>query len=598
MHFWNNKKVKKLASLRRVFAAALEEHKNHVHDNEARAFYDTESTQGIIQVLKEADFEIFLRSTLGGERDLAYAARSMQCTAKFLLWSHMQCKGTSLLPVNTLLWLKEVIKKEYKSLLSYSNHLVTQLARKPSTVKNHVLEIINCCEWYTYYAPGEARLRVEALAGIKHVSRAIQRSQRKKQKGSRVHVTMASKVKDRRMPPGGLAQLQAVVEARMTWALNTYTENIDKQTFTSFMCLLYAALYVFSVQGRQSGVMDMTYQQGWELLRRGYSNSTQFKTASKWQLQPVTLSELSMKLLAMYLRHIRPWVERTKPRRQDPLWLDFDGEAEKHIGKRVSEFFRKSLGLHITTTAIRSLVETTMDSMFRRGEISNEEKAAVHKINGHTSIVAEDYYVQQDRANDVFHARQAFTRLSNLGGSTTSANARNLSTARSDTAEDDYYGGNEDYDAAVEEEYAALPLQANSGSSSSMTVGPTANGALPLPLPLLPQLPHQDQFAAMAGQWQQHDELVEADWGTAHPDYGRTQRARWTEAEITYIGRFVDHLQATNPYTTTVMAQCLRRINADPEALPIFHAIHTLDSARLRNGYRIYMKRKHEAAQA
>lgn len=578
----NPKAVKKLNKIfASQIAAAADKASQHDDTTETSARYDKASTQRIVEVLTAAEFEAFLLSTLGGERDKEYAERSMRCTARFLQWSHDKLKGAPLATEDTLRWLKTVIKKEFKVLLSYTNHLVAHLARTPSTVKNHVLEIINCCEWYTYYAPGDSRMNLEALAGIKHVAKAVRRSQHRKQKRKRSHATMASEVKDRRMPAGGLAQLQAAVEARMTWALNMCTDNIDKQTYSTFMCLLYAALYVFSVQGRQSGVMDMTYRQGFELLRRGYSNSAQFKTAAKWQLQPVTLSELAMKLLALYLQHIRPQVERGAPCDDDPLWLNCYGHAELKIGKRVSEFFRKSLQLHITTTAIRSLVETTMDAMHRRGEISNEEKFAVHKINGHTSGVAQDYYVQQDRANDVFHARQAFARLGG-GSSSTFDEPRNHSSKSS--ADGDYYEGNDDYEVAIEEEYADPE---NSGSGSGIIN--SGSGTLPLPLPLLPMLPHQEEYAGMVANWQQNDDLAAADWGTAHPDYGKTKRARWTKEEVSYIGRFCDNFLANNPYSNTVVAQCLHHINEDPAALPIFHAIHTFDSGRLRNGYRIYM---------
>lgn len=575
----NPKPVKKL---KRIFAkiASVE-----VDLEETTARYTKESTARIVGVLQAAEFEAFLLSTLGGERNKEYAERSMRCTARFLQWSHYSIKNAPLPEEDALAWLSTVIKKEYKVLLSYSNHLVAQLSRTPSTVKNHILEIINCCEWFTFYAPGDSRLNIEALAGIKHVAKAVRRSQRRKQKRTRSHSTMASEVNDRRMPAGGLAQLQAAVEARMTWALNMCSENIDKQTFKTFMCLLYAALYVFSVQGRQSGVMDMTYQQGWELLRRGYSTSTQFKTASKWQLQPVTLSEVSMRLLSLYLQHIRPQLERSIPCDTDPLWLDFEGQPEKQIGKRVSEFFRKSLGLHITTTSIRSLIETTMDSMYRRGEISNEEKTAVHTINGHSSSVAKDYYVQVERASDVYHARQAFSRLT--GGSS------------SGSALNDYYAGNEDFNAAVEEEYAAdLPIYPDNNNTSS---GAAAHGPgspphhlpLPLPLPLPAQAP-QVTFTGLVANWQQHDAFVPADWGSAHPDYGKTTRARWTDDEVNYIGRFCENLSVTNPYANTVVAQCLHRIKQDPAALSIFHEIHVLDSGRLRNGYRIYQARRAE----
>lgn len=71
---------------------------------------------------------------------------------------------------------------------------------------------------------------------------------------------MASRIADRRLPEQGIAGLQAVVLSEMD-KYRVYRRLNQRQliavvledVYTSFMCLLYAAIYVFVVQGRLSG---------------------------------------------------------------------------------------------------------------------------------------------------------------------------------------------------------------------------------------------------------------------------------------------------------------------------------------------------------
>jgi len=66
------------------------------------------------------------------------------------------------------------------------------------------------------------------------------------------------------------------------------------------------------------------------------------------------------------------------------------------------------MGIRITTTGIRSLVESAASDKLYRGEITFAQRDAVTNINGHSSQTARDYYVQRTLEADVARATEVF----------------------------------------------------------------------------------------------------------------------------------------------------------------------------------------------
>jgi len=500
-------------------------------------------------VLTAAGYNDYLEQVQSeGERKPECVRRAVRIAADFLHHAHVEYFGVPIAGEEQVLpWLRKVIKKEYRLLQGYVKHLAEDRQCKPSTIRNYLLFIDKCCRWYVLFCPQARNMKLSALTRMKDVSAVLLRALARKEKMARAGVSLAAKVRDRRMPAGGLCELQGRVDAQIDWAKEITKQRMSKEEYKAFMELMYAALYVHSVQGRQSGVMDMKYKQAAELLVRGYSNSSKFKTCAKWKYQPVTLSETTYLLLQLYVQRVRPQVWHEGITGDDPLWLDFDGEAERKLGLRVTRFFRKTAGLHITTTAIRSLVETAMHAGFRQGRITQQEMQSVQAINGHSSQVTEDYYVQEDRAQDVSHARTAFQRCV----------------------------GQQHQPAP----YLEQPLP-----------GVGAPAAVPPADP--PAVPHVPQFSA----WATTEPLVAANWGSAHPSYGvACKKAVWSDAEVRYIGNWCDqHPPAPGGQIQNLVAMCLRHIKTDPVALSIFHEHHVLDNGRLRHGYRKYLQQMEE----
>ena len=86
-----------------------------------------------------------------------------------------------------------------------------------------------------------------------------------------------------------------------------------------------------------------------------------------------------------------------------------------------------------------------------------------------------------------------------------------------------------------------------------------------------------------------------ADWGKNHPDYGKKekktgkqiQRAAWTDDEKAYIAEWCcDKVQSNPESINAIVSSCLKHMQQDSKALPIFHHLHVVDAARLRHGYR------------
>jgi hypothetical protein len=352
---------------------------------------------------------------------------------------------------------------------------------------------------------------------------------------------LESRILNRTMPAGGLDELRDAVLVEYDWARGVRAGCIDDTAYHRYLQVLFAALYLFSPNGRKSGVEDIKYGQAKELLEKGFATSTKFKTNKKYGYQPVTVGPVSRELVRMYVEVVRPQIRAASiSAPTDPLWLTYWGEAECDIGRMVTAFFVRTCGLSLTITAIRSLVETSMHRKFKEGKINEKQRTAVQNINGHTSETTRDYYLLEERVEDVHHANAAF-------GTDFGLIVRDLS---------------EDITIL---DAVALPV-------------PVQHLPIPLPLPLpLPAL--HTPSAAPRGP------TVRG--GARHPDFGTTKTtAQWTQEEKQFLGTWCAQYQARYPEVKNVVANCLHHILRTPAVHAIFHDYHTLNSARLRAGWR------------
>jgi len=218
---------------------------------------------------------------------------------------------------------------------------------------------------------------------------ALRASLNKSIKKMRSQKTLQQDVERRRRPLNGLKELQAIVDAK-----TKFTKELPESSFMNhagylqLMRLLYASLYTSNSQGRVSGLMDMKYGQRDELLISHFAASSRFKTYSKYGYQIVSLAGNSLILFKIFMQYARPYVTNKlniSPQDSDPLFITATGIADKNISRHVTEFFREN-NLHITTTALRSMVEMEMKDLYDRGQITSAEREAVANTSGQLAL--------------------------------------------------------------------------------------------------------------------------------------------------------------------------------------------------------------------
>ena len=234
-----------------------------------------------------------------------------------------------------------------------------------------------------------------------------------------------------------------------------------------------------------------------------------------------------MPLFDAYLTVLRPCVSAAGPPcDSDPLWLSVEGRKEENIGRHVSKFFQKHLQLNITTTVIRTVVETTSHQLLVEGTyyiqlllslatqwcnacvvvylnllgvITRAQRDAITEVNTHTSAIAREHYVRTNLSRTVHLARQAFA------------------------------GG--------------------------------AEVAAPTPAPAAtPEV-----------------------WGVDHPDGASVERAMWTVAEKQYLLKVYTRLY-NDSTKNRIFSLCLKAVRADPATRAIFHVRHVASTDRLKSG--------------
>jgi hypothetical protein len=222
----------------------------------------------------------------------------------------------------------------------------------------------------------------------------------------------------------------------------------------------------------------------------------------------------------------------------DALWLASNGEGENRIGRKVTTFFYQHTAsrLHITTTSIRSMIETQAQTFYDKGLISESNRSSVSNINGHSSSTAKDFYIQRDRFKDVQNSKVFFdVMINDLPSSCSSNDPQSL--------------------------VSSINLQSSSANPHSIIL---------------------DNFS---------ENIEYDDWGRLHPDYKKSnnqRRASWSNAEIKFIGNWCTKKLRINPLARARIISYLYKFikgEGKDEALPIFHELHVIDSSKLQHGY-------------
>lgn len=470
----------------------------------------------------DEDLQSYLNTELCGKT--ASANNTMLArVANFLSWLHTRIDSSSSIDVYFLI--NALLTTHYKLLPKYLAHLTAVFIFKPATVSNYIDDIMAFVNWFVVFRVDrltEYPANFNDVHALSLVAKAMRKVYYKKRKAEfhRSANTIEDLIEMLKWPVNGIADLYQACLDELPWLDCVLAEGSvkSKKTYDRFMQLLCAAAYSSSAQGRVHAIDGLTNRSLPVMLREDAVLSSAFKTSTSFGMQPVTISELFRHLLRIFMVHFRP-----QQFGQDPDDYLFISQKNKpvSVGTLVIRFFKRTLGLHITTTRIRSMVETESEQLREDGQISAADRTSILNINGHSGATADKHYVKKSRMGDVGHAQAVFQKLI---------------PAHVDTS---------------------FPSDAY---ASSMQDENTCDAAVKPAMPLA---------------------------GSAHPHFGSTrQRVPWSKAELDFVGAWC----TANSHFSNVVAKCLHAIRKDPDVLPLFHAIHIQDSARLRHGWDTYRK--------
>ena len=518
--------------------------------------------------------------------------KHLRVLANYIHWSHRTLHGRDIVPQEDVVleFFKQLLNKHYALLQQYCGHLRDYGSRcAPETIMNYVRDLVHCFEWLALYAPEGTCQGMEKLTGITHVVKLLNVSQSKAQKTARSKShTVEEKVRCGLMPEGGLQQLHEAILAELPWARTLPKSNIDAISVRRFMELMYTSMWTSSANGRPQAIEHLDYKQGLELVTGCYTMSDDFKTRSTYGYQPVTSGPTSAEFLHIYHYDVRPQIVRSRtPQDAERYFLDYYGQPESRLGKRVTICLKRLLGKSINVTTIRSMVEMEMQDAMLRGDATAIEHAGVRNINGHSSATVSTYYLLQDRQKDVYNSRNAFAMLTN-----------SKSPLGQDKSDDTTGIGHEEdndwtaHSCVSPTDNIAVP--STPILTPTLTLTPTLNSTSTIGLfPSRPTMDFQQNFAARMALIRNPPQP--ASWGADHP-HKKTGKAPWTEAEKAYVGLWVEEHAEKHGEEAQNVAQCLKFIRNDPHALRIFHANHVVDCTRLRHGWRQYLKDKVQEA--
>lgn len=308
-----------------------------------------------------------------------------------------------------------------------------------------------------------------------------------------------------------------------------------------------------------SGIQDIRIGQYQELISEGFVTSYNFKTVGKFFQQPITVSNVIISVLSTYVNDIRPAIRsknKTAAHDMDRLFLTFDGLHNDQLGRLITQYFAP-WSLHITSTNIRSLVETEANILKKRGDISSTDFSSLQNIGGHSEKTSEEYYIKERTCDDIEAGKRIFDKLHlNRNSYLESGKPIDMTGDSNEETVDDYGGSLEPQSSnnpKATSSYVTPPrknweysssskLSAQSyrpaSASNSGVIGnnePQSNQGSSQRQPSVP-MTTSDSSPSIAIS--QPSVIL---WGLNHPQFNIPPGARagWSDAELYYLGNLV-----------------------------------------------------------
>jgi hypothetical protein len=414
-----------------------------------------------------------------------------------------------------------LVEKDYQLLADYVEHLDKVMIVKSSTILGHLDSFSHYFKWICFHSPLTDQLRwcFDPLRDIIHKCRGSVNKVLKKEKSDTN--TLSSKIERKRLPRDGFLTLNNIVDSKLDWIdtmEGTRPENIHKGMYNSVISAIISGHYCKLPTGRPRAFSFLQLTQMDDFRTNGFATSTCFKTYAKYGYQLILTEEKLLKATEIYVKTFRPVAVRNARRKGftsnlDLLWLTYEGEQQRQIGKFVTKLFAMH-DYHITTGDLRSLVETKANNAMLAGTLSAAQREAITDLNGHSSQVTKDYYLMTDRVSQSNAGREGFARML--------------------------------------------------GKPSAILGEPS--------------------------RWPDEDVADVPVYGGQHPDKNNhiNKRARWTNEEVDFIGRWMKCYLKQNPRATRLLSKLLHHIWKTPSCHPIFHPRHVLTTTRLKSGLDAY----------
>lgn len=366
--------------------------------------------------LISSGFKTYLRKNIGGSMSEKVAKQTIRQESIYLAWFQENFPLTSenkdyYLCLDLPSKLFYIFMKHPISIAKFLSYLEDSKNSKPMTCYNYIISNTHTLNWLyvDYYDVLDSLGWTRSFNGEPYHALARRlRSMYRKSNKVRVQAlgNIDQLIKEGRWPVGGLPELQHAVDTRLEWAqelasnLQASVIPLTRTDYIEYVRLLCSSFYTSAHQGRQLALSNMTYKDLRRLRKKQRIRSTKFKTAAVYGYQTISVMKSSLELLTMYIDVVRPkllQLYNLEANPSSPGLLNFDGVSALDVGRRVTEFYSDHLGLHITTTAIRSIVETDMEDRYRNNDIDFNTRVAVMNLGGHSSATTRDHYIRRQR---------------------------------------------------------------------------------------------------------------------------------------------------------------------------------------------------------
>jgi len=564
-------------------------------DKDDESLYDSslgndrvDRCSAVVNILKDKGIERHYSSLAGGGLRATAIKYIIQRTAMLLIWTHdsMTQRDLPLVTKEVLSWFFEVITTHYLLVEKFLTEYLDKLRRfSASTCINYICDFIKAITWFVWFREGriqEFKIGTNDDRGILYLLQQLKKSLKPSLKKQRLANSLENMIAHRRFPVGGIAKLQVIMTDDIQWAysIDPYCVSRSRAIYNQFLSILVSALYVFSPQGRVGGIQDIRISQYSALLHDGYTTSSNFKTVGKYLMQPITISAIVKKLLVSY-KMVR---DMKKNFTSEFFFLTFSGTPHDRLGRLITIYFhKKDSAMKVTTTVLRSMVESEANTLNRKGLISDGDLKSLQNINGHSEKTSEQYYIKQRTFDDVQSGNRIFERISENSISekdrserlhdtcqnskltpmtyvVSRSDARNtmLSSTQMDTENDINRKRRKIDDSASVSEPIQLsfttPTRSDRNGSSLEAF--STSSAVNYP-PIIEELDcahnnfdlEEERLRCISnaknnGSNKNINDQAELNWGLKHPEILDTYRKRntWTNAELDYIGTLVAKL--------------------------------------------------------